>query len=48
LALHGGLPARRADHAGSEKYFTAYHQSTYPLTDKDFESRFDLASDDAF
>jgi hypothetical protein len=26
-----------------KKYFTAYHQSTYPLADKDFEGRFDLA-----
>jgi hypothetical protein len=28
---------------GQKKYFSAYHKSTYPLTDKDLESRFDLA-----
>ena len=28
---------------GQEEYFTAYDKCAYPLTDKDFERRFDLA-----
>jgi hypothetical protein len=37
------------DHAlGQEELFTAYYKRAYPLTDKDLESRVDLASATAF